>query len=149
MLTCYFLSLCLGSSVDETTHNISMFNLVEEIRVPSAALGQVVPIEVHAYFMTTTEGKNRAFEMRVVRRSSDGARDPGGVIPFATRDGERVRSRAMAMRLPGAFGTYTLHVEWRPAGTEIWIETGVMWPLLVGEERAPEETPSPPSTSPP
>ena len=50
MPTCYLLSACVGSSIDQETNNITLFNLVEQINVPPNSPpppNGVIPLEAH------------------------------------------------------------------------------------------------------
>lgn len=156
MLRCYLLALCTGSSLDRDLNNLTLFNVVEQVTVSADFLGQVAPIEVHAYFMVEDASANNSeFEMRVIRTPTDGAEDFGGPLPFSSKDGPRIRVRVQSLRLPTAFGSYTLRLEWRLQGTTEWQAELVRWPLVMIEGvvaqdaahlvvDAPNEPPVPP-----
>ncbi len=131
MLRCFHFCLAAGSSIDETTKNVTLFNLVEQIHLVEAQLGTTVGIEVHAYFFVAEAGRHANFEMRVIRIAADGAEDAGSALPFQTREGERMRVRVQMFRLPPAYGTYELRLEWRPRGAEEWRPEPHRWPLML------------------
>ena len=130
---CYLLTLCLGSSSDKFTNNYTLFSLIEQIATSAENLGQAVPIEVHAHFVLDEGDKRSPFEMRVIRKAADGTEDAGPPLPFDTEDLLRYRIRVAGLRLPAAFGSYTLRLEWRRRGTELWHAESVWWPLVVQE----------------
>ena len=54
MPKCYFLTLCGGSSLDQHSNNVSLFNVVEQVNLQpnvEPPPGAYLPLEVHAYFL--------------------------------------------------------------------------------------------------
>jgi hypothetical protein len=137
MLHCYMLALCAGSSVDRMTGAMSLFQLIDEISIPSTVLGQAVPVELHAYFFVDEESRSASFEMRAIRVLADGREDVGGPLPFKTDHSPRVRVRVSALQLPLSFGAHALRVEWRLAGTDTWHGGPARWPLVLNEAAVP------------
>ncbi len=137
MLRCYLLALCSGSSLDKNTNNASLFNIVEHLHVPPMLLGQVIGVELHCYYFVSDDvAKHSKFEMRLIRTGTDGKDDVGGLLPFSIGEGKRARVSTQALRLPVAFDTYTLRIEWRMQGTEAWTEDPLRWPLIVENAEA-------------
>lgn len=151
MLRCYFLALSMGSSLDRDTNNCSIFNLVEQLTIPAALLGTVAPIEVQAYFGVSDDARHASFDMRLIRVAPDGSEDAGEAIPIECKEGPRLRVRIFALRLPRAFGSHELRVEWAPRGTTEWHAEDARWPLHVvdADLAASSRTPSTPAVSSP
>lgn len=139
MIEGYLLALATGSSLDANTHNVSLFNLVENLTVPAEALDEIVPVELHFHCRLAPEARGRKFELRIVRTGEDGVQTPGDPLPFQTTDSPRFRLRATFFRMPAEYGDYVLHAEWRPAGEPLWHRDGAAWPLSV--RAAPEGGP--------
>jgi hypothetical protein len=137
MLKCYLFALCAGSSLEKDTNCLTLFRLIEGVTTTAEGLGQPVPIEVHAYFWVESGANDASFEMRVIRIASDGSEDAGSGLAFRTEAGPRMRVRIGALRLPKAFGLYTLRLEWRPTGTETWHPEPLRWPLDLTEAALP------------
>jgi len=130
MLRGYLLSLCVGSALDSTTNNFSLFNLIENLGLHSDALGQVVGIEMHFYVMVDAAARNAEFEARIVRVEEKGAIETGELFAFRTGEGAHFRIRT-GFRVPQAYGDYLLHAEWRRKGEETWHVDSAVWPLAV------------------
>ena len=148
MIKGYLLALCSGSSFDTKVKNFTLFNLIENVGVPQEALAQTLPFELHFYCLVEPGARNADFEMRVVRVDEQGGSDPGDPLPFNAGEGSHFRMRAMAFRLPRAFGQYLLHVEWRRRGQEAWNIDPLVWPLSVGALPQPEAQAGSSSTMP-
>lgn len=132
MLRCYLLAIASGSSVDQVSNNLSLFNLVEQVKVSDELLGQVLPFEAHIYWFVSEQGHEKDFEVRVVRVPVGGGEDdPGTIMPFRSASTNRVRFRSGGFRLPNSYGQYVLAVEWRVKGEEFWNRESATWPLVI------------------
>lgn len=140
MIRGYLLALCTGSALDKSSNNFTLFNLIERVSVPADLLAQPLPFELHYYFFVDPSARNTDFEMRVVRTDENGTADPGDALPVRTNDSERFRMRAMAFRLPKAFGQYRLHLEWRRRGEVTWNVDPLVWPLSIDAPARQEPT---------
>jgi len=141
MLRCYLLALASGSSVDQLTNNFSVFNLVEQLNVAESALGTEVPIEVHIYWLVSQQARETEIEIRVVRVPLDGGNeDLGGPMNLKPASTDRVRFRAGNFRLPKAYGSYVLAVEWRKKGGDDWHRDPATWPLTMATMPQQSET---------
>jgi hypothetical protein len=131
---CYLLTVSSGSSLDQHSNNVTLFNLVEQLNVPADAPppGTVLPLEIHAYFHLSPKEVNEHFELRFAMVASTGLEtctDPSAhrsVTP-------RYRTRTMGLPLPPVTGHYELRVDWREAGTEGWQREPVAWPITIVE----------------
>ena len=56
--------------------HFTLFNLIEKIHVPDEALGQALPFELHVYWMVSADGRNKNYELRLVRVAEDASEDP-------------------------------------------------------------------------
>jgi len=138
---CYFLTVCGGSSVDQHSNNVSLFNLVEQVNVnPNARQlpRGLLPLEIHAYWSLTPGQVGEEFEARFVLVADTGLETSSSTFKHrpVTR---RFRSRTMGVPYPPVFGEYTLHVDWRVTDDEPWRRTPVRWPLSIraGEPKPP------------
>jgi hypothetical protein len=135
MPRCYFLSLCSGSSVDQHSNNVTLFNVVEQINAPPGAPpppGNLVPLEIHAYFELASMEMGRDFEMRFVMAASTGLETPSDVYSHRPVT-PRFRTRTFGLPFPPVAGLYELRVDWRYAGEEGWHREPVRWPINIAE----------------
>jgi hypothetical protein len=135
MPKCYLLAVCSGSSLDQQSNNVTLFNLVEQLNVPSGAPpppGGVIPLEIHAYFQLAPGETSESFEVRFAMVASTGLEtltDPAShrsVTP-------RYRTRSVGLPLPPVMGQYELRVDWRMAGAESWQREPLAWPINISE----------------
>jgi hypothetical protein len=133
MPKCYLVAVSGGSSLDQHSNNITLFNLVEQLNFPKHALpkpGALLPLELHAYFQLEAVELNQRFEIRFVLLGTTGLETPTEV--FAHRSSTlRYRTRTFGLPAPPVAGSYELCVESRPAGSETWTRDPASWPLLV------------------
>lgn len=138
MPSCYFLAACGGSSVDQQSNNVTLFNLVEQINVPPGTPPPphgAVPLEVHAYFRLDPGELGRDFEVRFVMVASSGLETPSdGFVHRAVTP--RFRTRTVGLPFPPVAGDYELRVDWRYAGTESWTRESIVWPIGIVETAA-------------
>jgi hypothetical protein len=127
------LAISAGSSLDQQSNNITLFNLVEQINFPKNApppAGSLLPLEVHAYFQLDRGEVNQRFEVRFVLVADTGLESP--TEPFNHRSTtSRYRTRTFGVPMPPAAGSYELRVDSRPVGSEDWQRDLVRWPLVV------------------
>src|SRR4051794_22976315 len=108
MPRCYFLGLCSGSSVDQQSNNVTLFNIVEQINVPTGAPPPprgLVPLEIHAYFRVGQEEIGRDFEMRFVMVASTGLETHTDVFTHRPVT-PRYRTRTFGLPFPPVAGMY-------------------------------------------
>jgi hypothetical protein len=131
---CYLLAVCSGSSLDQQSNNVTLFNLVEQLNIrPGAAPPTgLVPLEIHAYFEVSPAEQSFEFEVRFSMVASTGLEtlsDPVRHKPTAAR----YRTRTIGLPFPPVVGQYHLSVDWRPAGSEQWHREPQTWPILIAE----------------
>jgi hypothetical protein len=135
MPKCYLLAICGGSSLDQQSNNVTLFNLVEQLNVPPNAPpppGAVLPLEIHAYFQLAPLELNTQFELRFAMVASTGLETCTDA--FAHRSATpRYRTRTMGLPLPPVTGQYELRVDWRQAGGEGWQRDAAAWPITIVE----------------
>jgi hypothetical protein len=138
MPRCYFLSVCSGSSVDQQSNNVTLFNLVEQINVPPGAPPPprgLVPLEIHAYFHVSQMEIGHDFEMRFIMVASTGLETPTDAFTHRAVT-PRYRTRTFGLPFPPVAGHYDLFIDCRPAGNEGWKREAVTWPVAIVEESA-------------
>jgi hypothetical protein len=136
MPRCYFLSVASGSSVDQQSNNVTLFNLVEQINVPPGAPPPprgLVPLEIHAYFHVAQTEIGKDFELRFVMVASTGLETPTDAYTHRAVT-PRYRTRTCGLPFPPVAGHYELVVDCRPAGNEGWRREAVTWPVAIIEE---------------
>ena len=142
MPSCYLLLVCGGSSLDQHSNNVTLFNLVEQITAPPGMPvppGGMLPLEVHAYFRLRPEEVSQSFEMRYVLVGASGLEtysdtfNHRSVVP-------RYRTRTLGLPLPPMPDQYELKVDYRISGSESWRRDPVTWPLLFVEATPAEVT---------
>jgi hypothetical protein len=135
MPKCYLLAVCSGSSLDQYSNNVTLFNVVEQLNVPPGAPpppGGVVPVEIHAYFQLAPAEVNAVFELRFAMVASSGLETLSDVFSHRSVT-PRYRTRTVGLPFPPVTGSYELRVDWREAGTEGWQRELVAWPLTIVE----------------
>jgi hypothetical protein len=133
MARCYFLCASRGSSLDQQSNNVSLFNLVEQINVPPGAApphGTVIPVEVHAYFQLAHDEINRPFELRVALEADTGLETLSEPLRHRSAT-PRLRVRIMGLPFPPVSGGYTLRVDFRLSPEEggVWQRQHIGWPI--------------------
>jgi len=139
---CYLLTLTSGSSLDQYSNNVTLFNLVEQINVPPLAPpppGGLLPLEVHAYFQLLPHEISTSFEIRFVLLAGSGLET--ATEPFAHKSATpRYRTRTLGVPLPPVMGQYELKVDFRLSGHEGWTRDAAAWPLAIVEASSPSVT---------
>ena len=137
MPRCYLLTLCAGSSVDQHSNNVTLFNLVEQLNVPPNAPpppGGVIPLEIHAYWQLSPGEVSSDFEMRFsLVATATGLETVSDVLPHRSLT-PRYRTRTMGLPVPPVLGQYDLRVDWRTAGVGTWTREQASWPVAFVEQ---------------
>jgi hypothetical protein len=132
---CYLLLSCSGSSVDQHSNNVTLFNLVEQINVPPGAPPPprgLVPVEIHAYFHVSHHEFARDFEVRFVMVASTGLETPSDTFTHRAVT-PRYRTRTFGLPFPPVAGQYELRVDLRMAGEESFRREPPAWPIAIVE----------------
>lgn len=140
-MKCYLLAVASGSSLDQQSNNVTLFNLVEQLNFPAHAhppQGSFLPLEIHAYFELAPEEVSQRFDMRFALVESSGLETL--TEPFQHKSNTpRYRTRTLGLPAPPGPGSYQLRIDLRPSGTETWSRERASWPLLVVR---PEQRPA-------
>jgi hypothetical protein len=133
---CYLLAASTGSSVDQHSNNVTLFNLVEQINVAPGAPpppGGVLPLEIHAYYELGAPEIGQAFSTRfaLVARAS-GLETFSDVFSHKAVTA-RYRTRVMGLPFPPVTGQYDLRVDWRFQEARGWTREAIAWPVAIVE----------------
>lgn len=146
MPRCYLIALCVGSSLDLSTRNLTLFNMFEGLQLPEAEFGEggaTLPVEVHSYWQFEPEEIGVRHEFRYVSRREDVVRESGPIeLPAENR---RFRMRTRGLSIP-SYGYREFSVEWRRYDGETpraWVREPVFWPLDVNPPPS-QESPTEP-----
>ena len=116
---CYLLLSCSGSSVDQHSNNVTLFNLVEQINVPPGAPPPprgLVPVEIHAYFHVGQHEFARDFEVRFVMVASTGLETTSDTFTHRAVT-PRYRTRTFGLPFPHALPARRPEMRQRSPGT--------------------------------
>lgn len=132
MSECYLMTVCASSSLDESSKNFSLFNLIEEVRVVSPTLRdqawQRTTFELHTYFRFDAGEVASEFDVRVRYLRDDTVVATGEALRFLA-DNHRIRLRVQG-GLPVPVARITdLQVETRRAGGRSWTVHAPRWPF--------------------
>lgn len=133
MPKCYFLTLCGGSSLDQQSNNVTLFNVVEQVNLQpnvDPPPGAVLPLEVHAYFLLGPGELSQAFELRFAVVAPTGLE----LLTDATQHRSstpRYRTRSFGLPAPIVPGNYQLCVDVRQPGSDGFTRESLSWPLMV------------------
>jgi hypothetical protein len=126
MPDCYLLAVCVNSSLDSSTNNWSLFNLVEQVSAEQFPLN--LTFETHVYWTFSPSEYETDFEGRLVLKCGT---EETSSRPFGMRSSTpRFRQRIVGLPIPHA-GNYALCVEYRRQGQEDWTRCGAFWPLQI------------------
>ena len=135
MPRCYLLSLCSGSSLDQGSNNVTLFNLIEQINLQPNAKpppNGAIPAEMHAYWELEPQEQNQDYQMRFVLIALEsGLESPTDPVQHRINT-PRFRTRALGLPFPPVVGHYELRVEWRIEGQD-WQRDVARWPLIVAQ----------------
>jgi hypothetical protein len=135
MPKCYLLTVCSGSSLDQYSNNVTLFNVVEQLNVPPGAPpppGGAVPLEIHAYFQLSQAEINERFDVRFVMIAESGLETFSDVFPHRSVT-PRYRTRTIGLPFPPVTGGYELRVDWRAQNSETWHRELLAWPITIVE----------------
>lgn len=139
MPRCYLLAICSGSSLDQHSNNVTLFNLVEQINLPANSdmpRGTLLPVEVHAYFQCEPRELGVDFEVRFSLVSLDSGLESLSDIFVHRSTTPRYRTRTGGLPLPPVAGTYELRIDWRRRGATEYQRDPVAWPVHIAEQAA-------------
>lgn len=143
MPQCYLLGISAGSSLDQQSNNVSLFNLVEQVNVPPGAPpppNNLLPLEIHAYFRLSPEDLGKVVEMRFALVAPSGLETMSEVVRHTCAT-PRFRTRTHGLPFPPVVGHYELRVDFRTAGHEHWVRDPLAWPIsFVEVETKPRVT---------
>jgi hypothetical protein len=138
MLKCYFLTLCSGSSLDQHTNNVSLFNVVEQVNLQpnvEPPPGAFLPLEVHAYFLVGPADLSQPFDVRFALVASSG-------LELLTEPAHhrsttpRYRTRSYGIPAPVVPGSYQLCVDVKQPGAETFTRDPLSFPLTIARLEA-------------
>ncbi|MDX2053468.1 MAG: hypothetical protein SFV15_13805 [Polyangiaceae bacterium] len=134
MPRCYFLTLCGGSSLDQQSNNVTLFNLVEQVSLAPGPcpVGALLPLEIHAYFQFAPSELKQTIQLRYSVVAQSGLETTTDVFDHRALT-PHYRTRTAGLPLPPVTGSYELRVDWRQAGTEGWTRESITWPLTISE----------------
>lgn len=139
MPTCYQLSFCNSSSLDQRDNSFSLFHLIEAFQIESSTPrlntpdGELLPVscEVHVYWLLSPEEINRHFEMQLVCFDASGREWPT-VDPIAFQSStNRYHLVVSSYVLVPRNGEYKTRVKWRVQGQTSWKMEPIGWPFTV------------------
>lgn len=135
MPRCYLLAVTSGSSLDQHSNNVTLFNLVEQLNIPPNAPeppGGFLPLELHAYFAIAPHELETKYQVRFAMVSETGLEAYTEPFDFKS-SAPRFRTRSLGLPLPPVMGAYQLRVDLRPEGTGEWRRDPAAWPLALVE----------------
>jgi hypothetical protein len=138
MPKCYFIALCGGSSLDQHSNNVTLFNIVEQVNLQpnvEPPPGAFLPLEVHAYFLLGPGEVSQPFELRFALVAPTGLE----LLTDATQHRSstpRYRTRSLGVPAPIVPGNYQLCVDIKQPGTDAFARDVLSWPLVVARLEA-------------
>lgn len=134
MPKCYLLAVCAGSSLDQQSNNVTLFNLVEQLNVPPGVPpppGGVIPLEIHAYFIVAPHETQVPFEIRFAMVAASGLETFSDIFSHRSVT-PRFRTRTAGLPFPPVVGQYELRIDVRSGGAS-WAREAVFWPIVIVE----------------
>lgn len=131
MPRCYLLALSAGSSLDQQSNNVSLFQLVEQVNVPPNAPPPpqgALPLEIHAYFNVLPEELGQSFEIRFALVANTGLETLSEPTNHRVTT-QRYRTRTLGLPFPPVLGHYQVHVDFRLSGRDHWSRDPLSWPI--------------------
>ena len=136
MPSCYLLAVTVGSSLDQQSNNVSLFNLVEQVNIPPGAPRPprgLIPLEVHAYFRLSADDMNQPFEVRYALVARTGLETFSDVFTYTSAT-PRYRTRTFGVPLPPVADQYELRIDTRRSARDNWHRDPATWPLTIVEQ---------------
>ncbi len=133
MPKCYFLTLCGGSSLDQHSNNVTLFNIVEQVNLQpnvEPPPGAFLPLEVHAYFLLGPGELSQPFELRFALVAPSGLEHLTDATQHKSST-PRYRTRSLGVPAPIVPGNYQLCVDIKQPGAEDFERQPLSWPLVV------------------
>lgn len=133
MPKCYFLTLCGGSSLDQHSNNVTLFNVVEQVNLQhnvDPPPGAFLPLEIHAYFLVGSSELQQPFEMRFALVGPSGLELLTDSSPHKSTT-TRYRTRSLGLPAPVMAGSYQLCVDLKQPGQNAFTRETLYWPLVV------------------
>lgn len=133
---CYLLTVCSGSSLDQHSNNVTLFNLVEQINLkPNSEMppGTLVPVEIHAYFQCDSRELGTEFEVRFALVSLETGLESLSDVFVHRSATPRYRTRTGGLPLPPVAGSYELRIDWRRRGSTNFTRDPLAWPVNTAE----------------
>lgn len=133
MPKCYFLTLCGGSSLDQHSNNVTLFNIVEQVNLQPNAdppPGAFLPLEVHAYFVMEPGDLSQTFDVRFALVAPTGLELLTDASTHKSTT-PRYRTRSLGLPAPIVPGNYQLCVDIRQPGRDDFSRESLSWPLVV------------------
>jgi hypothetical protein len=127
----YLLAITVGSSLDQPTNNVTLFQLVEQVNVAAGAEpppNGYLPLELHCYFHSTPEDLGRSVDMRFALVSPMGLETLTEPVTHRLATG-RFRTRTVGLPYPPALGHYELCVDFRRSGAENFERDALRYPI--------------------
>jgi len=137
---CYLLTMCSGSSLDQHSNNVTLFNLVEQINLQPGSQPPpqtLIPVELHAYFRLSPPEVGHEFEIRFALVALDSGLESYSDVFVHRSATPRYRTRTLGLPLPPAPGGYELALDWRLRGSETWDRGPLTWPIMVATAEPP------------
>ncbi len=131
---CYLLTVCGGSSLDQQSNNVTLWNLVEQVSLPQGThpVGAILPLEIHAYFQIAPQELKQSLQFRFSVVAHTGLETTTDIFDHRALS-LRYRTRTAGLPLPPVTGSYEIRVDWRHAGAEGWTREDIAWPLTITE----------------
>lgn len=132
MPQCYLLTVAVGSSLDQQSHNVTLFNLVEQVNVPSGASpqpGSRLPLEIHAYLKIAPEEMGRDFQLRFALADRSTGLETYSEPAHHRGRAARMHTRSHGLPFPSALGHFELRIDFRPDDDAQWSRDPMSWPL--------------------
>ena len=133
MPKCYFITLCGGSSLDQHSNNVTLFNIVEQVNLQpnvEPPPGAFLPLEVHAYFLLGPGEISQPFELRFALVAPTGLETLTDSTQHRSST-PRYRTRSLGLPAPIVPGNYQLCVDIKQPGTDNFTRDILNWPLVV------------------
>jgi hypothetical protein len=138
MPRCYFLTLCGGSSLDQHSNNVTLFNIVEQVNLQpnvDPPPGAFLPLEVHAYYLLDHGELQQSFEVRFALVAPSGLELLTDPVAHKSPT-QRYRTRSLGVPAPSVPGHYQLCVDIKQPGSEGFTRDTLHWPLVVARLEA-------------